>query len=1720
MPLVTQSVPFFCRNKIQKEKNQVKEIQGSGSEPQLPVLVDNRLYFHYRKNQKTPLASNSQKQDQGTSTNFQVQPSPTTLKIPQQYKKDYTQNQHHLAQHNQSSFKQKRNKTHLMFNGSKQSLMSPFQMVDKGITISQDEEQRMFQRFLRTFNNKNWNDFANKMLENDKNLVREMQGQVQSTKSFTKNLSRNSLLSQGGSATQTTKTATNIFNPNSSQSQPPKSSQSNLKQDNMNHYLAQFHTFKSHQWSKLNLELNQSRAQTTIQKMVDVQNARQDLKDWKDKLQDQEKMQKIIQQIKDQRDQTKQVISNNVSQNNQFLDQNQKLQSNHQESTLLLNIQNQSQGMISKDQTMQDQALDTEVTILKSKNNFGLRKFSDTQYEQNNSIGIDPLNNPQNISKIKKFQRQNEITQLRSSLNQLNVLQQIGSTCLRKYDRLRVQLFPGLTQTMKHKSKSLKMQGKGILQKTKKTNLIVNSLDYMIEKYVKSEDPRFVNRLTNEQLILIFTLSDLRDQLSTECSERGELVEKILALFFDMFTSYDLSFDKIIQQELNIYKEGIKLQNMQKDNSLKQKEKELDKAFSKVKEIEDALENNNNKVQALLAQKKASEIRFKVTRNLIDNLIFNYKQKIKKLYAKNRDQRIMARDFIYELKELKRFSEKDDDENDKSMDEQQQQDMAMKGMRKKFNKCTQTMQVFGRNKSQNEQENNTQSNGMAGSLIRDSLLDAANQSQEKHKKQRKRKGRKNKKQKAKRIINNDGEEVDINLDGFDKEDLEDDNLDEENHSQHNQSQNEEDDDQNGYDSDASSQQYDDYGNPINTTQDQPTKEELDHPNLSNIDSEGNDIMDEKSEQALNEEEKLQMQKENQYFQILEEYEPQQVLDMIVYYNYHIEKEQEMQERRVEKDVQTEPLFGESIVDNQQNSTSTFDNGKIEYDSAKLPQEPRSSLLVPKQRKLNKLMMNTPQIGHRSGKVVHHAQTQEIIMEPLGPNNNDISMESGATDQMTVNNGQGPHSRRQPSMSNFKPQNQQQLSLSKQHSSNGSDSSPLKRNTTLKGLRAQELQSLTVDEILEDIQNIDVSDFETMLASEGNKMYKKRSMQFLNHLVSQLKKTKIFKGMVEKAAKDKIREEDKKEQAKQEKWLNKKGAGSNMTSPASRGGRSGTGKQNSQAINFNSAVSQAQQRSQSHAPNSNKDPRSPSNNTGNIIIEEASSQSSDQNSDRGTGNNTNKQGGAKPKPLNKSNHKNQNVASKSNFLKNSKKKSLPKNQINTSNSGNDKGIQVNTLAEEQQKLLQDQQQFKLNMLAANHLKNSSIDSQAEPQRINQPFVNIQLNSYDDGSTSSQQDKQPITSFGAKLAQIFRSKLESKIMQTNPALLTQLPYRFQTQPSTNVTVAVPFNLGHQRTKKVVAQHPMTKLLPLFIERFAQNDKKFLNVNQMSIKQLLKFIQQFYLDKYTTSRDSLLVKQQMMSDFVYDQLYNKYGIASITEKKLKEIFLTIKFNQSKNLTVSLFSKFTGLDEVNFTNDDLSFFYQFNRLMVFGDCFQQAIRRDINLESQNIIFQNSYEVFISYFQKKVQPKSFTKIQEELQLNIKAHAKLPPPGTNGIVLIPTEKYFEVLIDIYRGIKFRIFDFLMQNQNFLHLLGDEQDLQYPGCFQDRTFELEEFNKLIQIVSQISGKGSFQDQMGLQEHLPLIFERNRIWSQAMAQEEKRITLESVIGVIFKQDLLIL
>ena len=68
---------------------------------------------------------------------------------------------------------------------------------------------------------------------------------------------------------------------------------------------------------------------------------------------------------------------------------------------------------------------------------------------------------------------------------------------------------------------------------------------------------------------------------------------------------------------------------------------------------------------------------------------------------------------------------------------------------------------------------------------------------------------------------------------------------------------------------------------------------------------------------------------------------------------------------------------------------------------------------------------------------------------------------------------------------------------------------------------------------------------------------------------------------------------------------------------------------------------------------------------------------------------------------------------------------------------------------------------------------------------------------------------------------------------------------------------------------------------------------------------------------------------------------------------------------------------------------------------------------------------------------------------------------------------------------------------------------------EKAYDLEEFKEfIVTVIAKV--KGGALDQTGFVEHLPLLFERNRIYSSS-PQEEKKIALESVLGIIFKHDI---
>lgn len=81
-------------------------------------------------------------------------------------------------------------------------------------------------------------------------------------------------------------------------------------------------------------------------------------------------------------------------------------------------------------------------------------------------------------------------------------------------------------------------------------------------------------------------------------------------------------------------------------------------------------------------------MRFTVVKNLIDNLMFVYKQKIEKEFSKSKEQRGLSRDFIYELRELKRFSTRVDVQSEDI--DLSDEDRIKENMKRKAVKQTQT----------------------------------------------------------------------------------------------------------------------------------------------------------------------------------------------------------------------------------------------------------------------------------------------------------------------------------------------------------------------------------------------------------------------------------------------------------------------------------------------------------------------------------------------------------------------------------------------------------------------------------------------------------------------------------------------------------------------------------------------------------------------------------------------------------------------------------------------------------------------------------------------------------------------------------------------------------------------------------------------------------------------------------------------------------------------
>ena len=144
------------------------------------------------------------------------------------------------------------------------------------------------------------------------------------------------------------------------------------------------------------------------------------------------------------------------------------------------------------------------------------------------------------------------------------------------------------------------------------------------------------------------------------------------------------------------------------------------------------------------------------------------------------------------------------------------------------------------------------------------------------------------------------------------------------------------------------------------------------------------------------------------------------------------------------------------------------------------------------------------------------------------------------------------------------------------------------------------------------------------------------------------------------------------------------------------------------------------------------------------------------------------------------------------------------------------------------------------------------------------------------------------------------------------------------------------------------------------------------------MIKQINTFYTEKVNQAKDSVNIRNATMLEFVYEYLQNKYGKTPILERKVKEILLTTLFNESKYKYIKLFGKFLGITiSTGYTNDDLSMYYNLNRLFYINDVYVDGnfAKREFNFNSSKMNVGRVVDQVKLYFSGKCSMKTLNKI-------------------------------------------------------------------------------------------------------------------------------------------------
>jgi len=165
--------------------------------------------------------------------------------------------------------------------------------------------------------------------------------------------------------------------------------------------------------------------------------------------------------------------------------------------------------------------------------------------------------------------------------------------------------------------------------------------------------------------------------------------------------------------------------------------------------------------------------------------------------------------------------------------------------------------------------------------------------------------------------------------------------------------------------------------------------------------------------------------------------------------------------------------------------------------------------------------------------------------------------------------------------------------------------------------------------------------------------------------------------------------------------------------------------------------------------------------------------------------------------------------------------------------------------------------------------------------------------------------------------------------------------------HITTTIPFNFTGSHKIKNDSNRSMNIVYRLIT---SVKEDKTMSIRVASVKNVLKILYNIYYEKSSNLKESKVIENQTLAEYLYDSLVHKYGLGNLAETKIFEILRTVK--TCKNMpNLMIFGRFLALSDTKiYSIDDLKFFFYFNKQLVAHEVIEARpyFKMDYNFEAK----------------------------------------------------------------------------------------------------------------------------------------------------------------------------